>query len=179
VGAAGFVAAAIELDEQSAAAGAHADAIVFASSSGGTHAGLIVGASIVESSARLIGIRIDKEETGETAFDGFIADLAGQTAELLGIEARYQPADVILNSDYLGAGYGVVGDLERRAIRLLAECEGILLDPVYTGRAFGALVDLVHRGDFRSDEHVIFWHTGGAPALFSYAETLTGNLRET
>jgi D-cysteine desulfhydrase family pyridoxal phosphate-dependent enzyme len=179
VGAAGFVAAAIELDEQSAAAGAHADAIVFASSSGGTHAGLIVGASIVESPTRIIGIRIDKEETSEAAFDGFIADLAGQTAELLGIEARYQPADVILNSDYLGTGYGVVGDLERRAIRLLAECEGILLDPVYTGRAFGALVDLVHRGDFRSDEHVIFWHTGGAPALFSYAETLTGNLRET
>ena len=54
----------------------------------------------------------------------------------------------------------------------MAEYEGILLDPVYTGRAFGALVDLIGRGEFRSDEHVIFWHTGGTPALFSYAETL-------
>jgi D-cysteine desulfhydrase len=179
VGAAGFVAAMIELNGQLAVAGAHADAIVFASSSGGTHAGLIAGASMVATSARIIGIKIDKEETGEGAFDAFIADLASQTAELLGIEARYQPTDVVLNSDYLGAGYGVLGDLERRAIRLLAECEGILLDPVYTGRAFGALVDLAHRGNFRSDEHVVFWHTGGGPALFSYAEALTRNLKET
>jgi D-cysteine desulfhydrase family pyridoxal phosphate-dependent enzyme len=179
VGAAGFAAAMIELNEQLAIAGARADAIVFASSSGGTHAGLIVGRSMAESSARIIGIGIDKEETGEGPFNAFIADLAGQTAELLGVEARYQAADVVLKSDYVGAGYGVVGDLERRAIRLMAECEGILLDPVYTGRAFGALVDLIHRGDFRWDEDVIFWHTGGAPALFSYAETLTGNLGET
>jgi D-cysteine desulfhydrase len=131
---------------------------------------------MAENSARIIGIKIDKEETGEGALDAFIADLASQTAELLGIEAHYQPTDVVLKSDYLGAGYGIVGDLERSAIRLMAECEGILLDPVYTGRAFGALVDLIRRGEFRSDEHVIFWHTGGAPALFSYAETLTGNL---
>jgi D-cysteine desulfhydrase family pyridoxal phosphate-dependent enzyme len=179
VGAAGFAAAMIELNGQLATAGARADAIVFASSSGGTHAGLIVGASMVENSARIIGIKIDKEETGERPLDAFISDLASQTAELLGIEARYQPTDVDLKSDYLGAGYGVVGDLERRAIRLMAECEGILLDPVYTGRAFGALVDLIHRGDFGLNEHVIFWHTGGTPALFSYAETLKGNLEET
>ena len=164
----------IELNGQLATAGARADAIVFASSSGGTHAGLLVGASMVESSARIIGIKIDKEETSEGAFDAFIADLANQTAELLGIETRYQSADFVLSSDYVGAGYGVVGDFKPRAIRLLAECEGILLDPVYTGRAFGALIDLVHRENFRSEEHVIFWHTGGTPALFSYAETLTG-----
>ena len=95
------------------------------------------------------------------------------------MEARYHSSDVVLKTEYLGAGYGVVGDLERRAIRLMAECEGILLDPVYTGRAFGALVDLIHRGHFHSDEDVIFWHTGGAPALFSYAETLAGNPEQT
>ena len=173
VGAAGFAAAMIELNGQLPVAGARPDAVVFASSSGGTHAGLLVGASIVESSARIIGIGIDKGEAGEVPFDALVAGLASQTAKLLGVEARYHPSDVVLKTDYLGAGYGVVGDLERKAIRLMAECEGILLDPVYTGRAFGALVDLIHRGDFRSDEHVIFWHTGGAPALFSYAETLT------
>jgi D-cysteine desulfhydrase len=95
------------------------------------------------------------------------------------VEARYHSSDVVLKTEYLGAGYGVVGDLERQAIRLMAECEGILLDPVYTGRAFGGLVDLIHRGDFGLNEHVIFWHTGGTPALFSYAETLKGNLEET
>ena len=178
VGAAGFTAAMIELNEQLAVAGARADAIVFASSSGGTHAGLMVGSSMTGNSARIVGIGIDKGGAGEVPFDAFVAGLASQTARLLGTEARYRPADVVLKSDYFGAGYGVVGDLERRAIRLMAECEGILLDPVYTGRAFGALVDLIHRGDFRSDEHVIFWHTGGAPALFSYAETLTGGLGE-
>jgi D-cysteine desulfhydrase family pyridoxal phosphate-dependent enzyme len=173
VGAAGFAAAAIELNEQLPAAGARADAIVFASSSGGTHAGLLAGASMAESSARIIGIEIDKRDADEDPFDAFIARLARQTAELLGVEARYSPSDVVLKSDYLGAGYGVVGELEREAIRLMAEREGILLDPVYTGRAFGALVDLISRREFRSDEHVIFWHTGGSPALFSYAEALT------
>ena len=173
LGAAGFVAAMIELDEQLADSGARADAVVFASSSGGTHAGLLVGASTIESSARIIGIGIDKREPDEEPFDAFIAGLASRTAELLGAETQFRASDVLLKTDYLGAGYGVVGDLEREAIRLMAEQEAILLDPVYTGRAFGALVDLIRRGEFASNEHVIFWHTGGAPALFSYAETLT------
>jgi len=175
VGAAGFAAAMVELNAQLAATGTRAGAIVFASSSGGTQAGLLVGRSMTANAARIIGIGIDKQETGEGPFDAYIAGLATQTAELLGVSAKYRRADVVLKSDYVGAGYGVVGDLERNAIRLMAEYEGILLDPVYTGRAFGALVDLVHRGEFRSDEDVIFWHTGGAPALFSYAETLMGN----
>jgi D-cysteine desulfhydrase len=93
--------------------------------------------------------------------------------QLLGAETQFRASDVLLKTDYLGAGYGVVGDLEREAIRLMAEQEAILLDPVYTGRAFGALVDLIRRGEFASNEHVIFWHTGGAPTLFSYADTLT------
>ena len=173
LGAAGFVAAMIELDEQLEDSGARADAVVFASSSGGTHAGLLVGASTIKSSARIIGIGIDKREPDEEPFDAFIARLAGRTAELLGAETQFRASDVLLKTDYLGAGYGVVGDLEREAIRLMAEQEAILLDPVYTGRAFGALVDLIRRGEFASNEHVIFWHTGGVPALFSYAETLT------
>jgi L-cysteate sulfo-lyase len=172
LGAAGFAAAMSELDEQLAIERVHADSIVFASSSGGTHAGLLVGASTVERSPRFMGIGIDKREPGEQPFEEFIADLASQTAELLHVETRYRSSEVVLKTEYVGAGYGVVGDLEREAIRLMAEFEGILLDPVYTGRAFGALVDLIGRGEFRSDEHVIFWHTGGAPALFSYAETL-------
>jgi D-cysteine desulfhydrase family pyridoxal phosphate-dependent enzyme len=172
LGAVGFVAAMIELDEQLAAVGVHANAIVFASSSGGTHAGLLLGASMTRSSARIIGIGIDKREPDEEPFDAFVAGLAGRAAELLGAETRYGSSDVLLRNEYLGAGYGVVGDLEREAIRLMAEREGILLDPVYTGRAFGALVDLIRRREFGSGENVIFWHTGGAPALFSYAETL-------
>jgi D-cysteine desulfhydrase len=74
----------------------------------------------------------------------------------------------------MGQGYGVVGGLEREAIRLMARCEGIVLDPVYAGRAFGALVDLIRKGTFKPDETVLFWHTGGAPALFAYAKELLG-----
>ena len=176
VGAAGFAAAMIELNEQVKVAGVRDDAVVFASSSGGTHAGLLAGGSIIGSSTRIVGIEIDKRDADEHPFGEFIAGLASQTAELLGVEVRHRPSDVVLKSDYLGAGYGVVGDLEREAIRLMAEREGILLDPVYTGRAFGALLDLINRGEFRSGEDVIFWHTGGTPALFSYAETLTGTI---
>lgn len=175
VGAAGFAAAMVELDRQLAQAGVRPGAIVFASSSGGTHAGLMVGKSMTGNDARILGIRIDKDESREAPFDAQIALLANQIAERLGLRERYQQKDVVLNRNYAGPGYGVVGDLERDAIRLMAECEGILLDPVYTGRAFGALLDLIRQGEFRSDEDVIFWHTGGAPALFSYAEVLAEN----
>jgi D-cysteine desulfhydrase len=79
---------------------------------------------------------------------------------------------VDLRNDYVGAGYAVVGDLEREAIKLLAQTEGILVDPVYTGRAFGGCVDMIRRGEFSSRDTVLFWHTGGAPALFSYADAV-------
>ena len=85
------------------------------------------------------------------------------------------PADIDeiqLKDDYIGAGYGVVGELEREAIALCAQLEGILLDPVYTGRAMGGLIDMIRKGSFSADSNVLFWHTGGAPALFSYAEVL-------
>ena len=172
VGAAGFAAAMVELDVQMTVSGIRADAIVFASSSGGTQAGLMAGKSVTESEVRLLGIRIDKDEPGEHSFESTIADLANQLAQHLNSHEGYTPADIVLNSNYTGAGYGIVGDLEREAIRLMAQTEGILLDPVYTGRAFGALLDLLGHHEFGSHEQVVFWHTGGAPALFSYAETL-------
>jgi L-cysteate sulfo-lyase len=172
VGAAGFAAALVEVDAQLRAAGIRADAIVFASSSGGTQAGLMVGKSITESDGQLLGIRIDKGEAGEDPFESQIASLANQLAQRLDSPDEHTPEDIVLNSNYTGAGYGIVGDLEREAIRLMAQTEGILLDPVYSGRAFGALLDLLERHEFGSHEHVVFWHTGGAPALFAYADTL-------
>jgi D-cysteine desulfhydrase family pyridoxal phosphate-dependent enzyme len=172
VGAAGFAAAMVELDAQLRESGIRAATIVFASSSGGTQAGLMAGKSLAESEVRLFGIRIDKDEPGEDSFEVQITSLANQLAQRVDLRDGYTPADIVLNSNYTGAGYGIVGDLEREAIRLMAQTEGILLDPVYTGRAFGALLDLLGRREFGSHEHVVFWHTGGAPALFSYAETL-------
>lgn len=79
-----------------------------------------------------------------------------------------------MRHEYTGAGYGVVGDAEREAIRLVARREGVLLDPVYTGRAMAGLLDLIRRGKFGRDDTVVFWHTGGLPALFGYARELAG-----
>lgn len=77
-----------------------------------------------------------------------------------------------MNADYLGAGYGIMGEPERKAIRLAAEMEGLLLDPVYTSRAFAGMIDLIRKGEIRRGESVLFWHTGGTPALFAYADEM-------
>ncbi len=151
--------------------------VVFASSSGGTHAGLMLGKFICDQAYRLIGINIDKEEAGEPAFDRHILSLANRTAALLEIEHRFSKADLVLDPGYTGAGYGVVGELEREAISLTARTEGILLDPVYTGRAMGGLIDMIRKGEIGKDASVLFWHTGGAPALFAYASELIDNDR--
>jgi D-cysteine desulfhydrase len=83
------------------------------------------------------------------------------------------PEDILVNDDYCSAGYGVLTDLETNAIKLFAEYEGLLLDPVYTGRAAGGLLDLVNKGFFGKSDRVLFWHTGGQPALFASAYTGT------
>lgn len=81
--------------------------------------------------------------------------------------------DFEVNDHYLGGGYAVMGEPEREAIRLCAETEGLLVDPVYTGRAMAGLIGLIHNGEFKRDQQVLFWHTGGTPALFAYAQQLT------
>ena len=98
-----------------------------------------------------------------------MTDIANATAQRLGLDLRCRPSDFKVRYGYLGAGYGVVGELEREAIRLTATLEGILLDPVYTARAMGGLIDMIRRKEFPSGANVLFWHTGGAPALFAYA----------
>jgi len=101
-----------------------------------------------------------------------LSGLANATANHLGLELTFEPPDFEVNDGYLGGGYGVLGDLEREAVYTLARAEGVLLDPVYTGRAFGGLLDLIRQGVFRPDERVLFWHTGGTAAVFGYASEL-------
>ncbi len=169
VGAMGYVVAMVELMEQLRGSGPRVDHIVFGSSSGGTQAGLVLGARLVGFTGRLHGLSIDKNDPELKEYEIEVAQIANEGAEYLGVEVRLTREDISVIYGYKGEGYGVVGDLERGAIRLLARAEGIVLDPVYAGRAFGALVDLIRKGIFRRDETVLFWHTGGAPALFAYA----------
>jgi D-cysteine desulfhydrase family pyridoxal phosphate-dependent enzyme len=172
VGALGFVAAVDELKRQLSAQNIGADCVIFPSSSGGTQAGMTVGVDLYELPVQLIGIGIDKGEAGEAPYESQIATLASQIAGRLGIKSNYAAGRIQVRDEYLGEGYGVVGDSEREAIQLVARYEGVLLDPVYTGRAMGALIDMIRKKEFNRGDTVLFWHTGGTPALFAYSKEL-------
>ena len=166
-GAAAYAFAVKELLDQ----GINPDYIVFASSSGGTQAGLVVGARMFGFSGRILGISIEHKAQ---QMREFVAALAGDTAGELGDNESFSEGEILVNDSYLGAGYGVMGEPEAEALKLFALYEGLLLDPVYTARAAAGLIDLIRKGFFHADQTVLFWHTGGTPALFanSYWEKL-------
>ena len=170
-GAMGYVNAMLELAEQ----GVDPDWIVFPSSSAGTQAGMLVGARKSGFSGTILGISVDEPAD---VLKERVADLATRTAAFIGEEWRFSSDEVLVNDSYCSAGYGVMGDQEIEAIRLFAEREGLLLDPVYTGRAAAGLVDLIRGGYFEPSETVLFWHTGGGPALFAekYQDRLLGKM---
>jgi D-cysteine desulfhydrase len=172
VGATGYVVAMQELMAQLDKSGRHVDHILFGTSSGGTQAGILLGARIAGFTGRLHGLSIDKDDPEHFEYEAEVAQIANDCAAFVGSPAKISRDDVKVIYGYTGEGYSVIGNLEREAIRLLARSEGIVLDPVYAGRAFGALVDLIRKEFFRRDETVLFWHTGGAPALFAYAREL-------
>ena len=172
LGALAFVEAFKELESQRESMNLSFTHIVFASSSGATQAGLMLGKKILNSPAQIVGINIDKGETDKVPFDQYTVALANSTASLIGADHQFTESDLTLNSDYVGEGYGVVGTLENEAIAMTAQTEGILLDPVYTGRAMGGLIDMIRSGKIKKTDRVLFWHTGGAPALFAYSSDL-------
>lgn len=167
IGAAAYVFAMEEMLAQ----GVDPDWIVFASSSGGTQAGLVVGASKYGYRGQVLGISVDKEAPD---LQDRVAMLAGEIARALDVGASFSVDDILVNDSYLGGGYGVMGEPEAEALRLFAQYEGLLLDPVYTGRSAAGMIDLIRSGFFSADQKVLFWHTGGTPALFAhpYRESL-------
>jgi len=159
-GALGYAFAMKEVMEQNI----DADWIVFGTSSGGTHAGLVLGQSLFGFKGKVLGISIDEsEEWLKTT----VSTLASSASERLGPRIEFAPAEVLANAHYNKAGYGVLTEAEREAIRLFARHEGLLLDPVYTGRAAAGMIDLIRKGVFKKEEAILFWHTGGQPALFA------------
>lgn len=144
--------------------GVNVDWMVFGTSSGGTHAGLVLGQRMFGFKGKVLGISIDESEDW---LKEHVSKLASDASEKLGKRIEFTEADVLANADYCRAGYGVLTEAEREAVRLFARNEGLLLDPVYTGRAAAGLVDLIRRGFFKKNETVLFWHTGGQPALFA------------
>jgi len=167
VGASGYVAAMEEFVLQCRTLDLSFDHIVFASSSGGTQAGMIVAATVLGIETSILGISID---LGAETLKAKLAELANATAVHLHIVHSFTSEDIAVNDSYLGQGYGVFGNLEQDAIFTLGRTEGLLLDPVYTGRAFGGLLDLIRQGVFTAEDRILFWHTGGTSGLFGYAE---------
>jgi len=141
--------------------------VVHGSSSGGTQAGLAVGAAIVGTGPNILGINVYRGDG-----DAMLADieaLAGKTAELIGAPLA-RPPEIALEHGHLGPAYGVPTAGMREALTLVAETEGVLLDPVYSGKAMAGLLHLVRERRFSEDETVVFLHTGGAPGLFAYSD---------
>ena len=140
------------------------DWIVFASSSGGTQAGMVAGGRIFGFEGQTLGISIDEPEDD---LKSRVASLATEVADRMGSKITFDAGDVLVNADYAKPGYGVLTERESEAVRLFAKYEGLLLDPVYTGRAAAGMIDLIRQGYFKPDETILFWHTGGTTALFA------------
>ena len=169
VGAIGFVAGMEELDGQLKQHNLKVDRVVFGSSSGGTQTGLCLGAKLLGFKGQIAAIAIDSTRAELSAE---VARIAQGAIQRLGVDLAFSAEEVVAYDGYLGEGYSIMGEPEKEAIELLARYEGILLDPVYTGRAMAGLIDLIRKGEIGRDETILFWHTGGAAALYAYSEQL-------
>lgn len=152
------------------------DWIVLATSSGGTQAGLVVGAALTGYKGKILGISVDKKQS---ELIPEIISLANKIGSVIHLNNQNLEALIEVNDQYLGEGYGIAGKLEIETITTFAQEEGVLLDPVYTGRAAGGMLDLINQGKFDKNETILFWHTGGTPVMFAepYREILSKYLR--
>ena len=166
-GALGYVDCAFELLHQANDKDLVVDHIVHATGSTGTQAGLIVGLKAMNANIPLLGIsvRAPKETQEENVYK-----LAVETASKLGCDGVVNRADIVANSDYVGKGYGFPTEAGIEAIKMFAELEGILLDPVYSSKGAAGLIDLIRKGSFKKSDRVVFIHTGGSASLFGYTK---------
>ena len=165
VGALGYVSCAQELMQQADEMGLKIDLLVTATGSAGTHAGLVVGLHGINAQVPVLGIGVrlprDRQEAN-------VHKLAEATADYLGMKGGIPRDAVVANCDYVGDGYGIPTEGMANAVQMLAREEGILLDPVYSGKAMAGMIDLIRSGKIGKDQTVVFLHTGGAVGLFGY-----------
>jgi D-cysteine desulfhydrase family pyridoxal phosphate-dependent enzyme len=174
LGAMGYVTALIETHNQAEERGVVPDYVVIPTGSGGTQAGLVVAAEALRAGTKVIGISVSGSAD---AIRGNVARIATETADALGLRHSFLPEDIIVFDDYVGEGYGILNQPTADAIQRVARGEGILLDPVYTGKAMSGLIDLVESGYFQPDDVIVFIHTGGTPAIFHYGDELLQFIR--
>lgn len=167
IGALGYVNCARELAEQAASTGLHIDALVHATGSSGTQAGLVAGLAAIQSDMHLLGIGVRAPQPKQ---EQMVFDLAQRTADYLDTGLTIPRSHVRANCDYVGPGYGLPTDGMIKALKLLAETEGLLFDPVYSGKGLDGLIDQIREGFFDGMSNVVFLHTGGSAALFGYPD---------
>ncbi len=165
VGGLGYAAAAGEILDQAETVGIDIGAVVFATASGGTQGGLIAGFALRDAAVEVIGINVDAKDP-ELADK--VARVAEGTAGLLALGDRELAGKVEIADGYGGEAYGLPTPEMQESLRLLARLEGLVLDPVYTGKAMAGLIGLVRQGRFDAARAVVFIHTGGLPGLFAY-----------
>ena len=167
IGATGYVACAEEILNQMFEKGLKIDRVVCASGSTGTHAGLITGFYGNNSNIPVIGVNVSRAKDIQ---EELVYDLVEQTAAHVGVISTIPRDAVLCFGDYVGPGYSLPTSQMAEAVRMLARLEGILIDPVYTGKAMAGFIDLIRKGFFRKEENILFVHTGGSPALHVYME---------
>lgn len=167
LGAIGYATTVAEIARQAAALDFEPSAIVFCSGSGGTQAGLVVGATLALPATDIVGIDIDAEPDRVRAD---VLRFARGAADLLGIEVAENRVDVV--AGLAGPAYGVPHDETIEAVKLAGRLEALVLDPVYSGKGLAGLITMIRRGRWRAGDDVVFIHTGGAPALFAYRDAV-------
>ena len=174
VGSAAFIGGYLELMQQCEAAGIAPTRVYAATGTGGTLAGLVAGHQALEAGPEIVGVAVSRKDEG---YEGRCAALANASLAWLGSDVRVTADDFTVDRGYFEPGYEQPNEAANEAIRLLARTEGLLTDPVYTGKALAGLLDHIRTGKIRSGETVVFWHTGGATALFA-EQAILGNLAD-
>ena len=169
VGALGYVNCAIELLQQFKERDLHVDHLVTATGSAGTQAGLAVGLKASGSDIPMLGIGVNAPQDAQ---EEKVYQLAVETAEYIGKPGIVTREDIVANCDYVGSGYGVPTESMNEAVLLLARLEGLLFDPVYSGKGLAGMIDLIRKGEFAGASNIVFLHTGGSAALFAYLDQL-------
>lgn len=167
LGALGYVSCMEEIMNQMFTRGLNFDHMVVPSGSAGTHAGIIAGMIGNNINIPVTGIGVNRPKAVQQEA---VHKLANQTLDLIGVEQRVPAEKVVAFDDYVGPGYSLPTDAMVEAVKMLARTEGILLDPVYSGKAMSGLIDLVKKDYFKKGSNVLFLHTGGSPALYAYLD---------
>jgi D-cysteine desulfhydrase len=169
IGSIGYAACAQEILEQTFDMGLNLNAVFTASGSGGTHSGLLAGFHGYNFNIPIFGINVSRKKEVQ---EEHIYRLAEKTANYIGIQGDFPRDKVKCFDEYVGPGYSISTESMIEAVQMLARTEGILLDPVYTGKAMAGLIDFVRKGYFKKGDNILFVHTGGSPALYAYTEKL-------